>query len=116
MSTADDSTEEVASAKVPLEHLLSQLLRSDWQVTFEPTRNEWGGLTTALVVFTKADIDPRTVSEDMAALKSGEPPSTPIETRIDLFDSQSLYKAIKRIHSIFVRRKDSDGEITEGGE
>lgn len=102
MNTESDST-GAENAEPKLEELLSGLLRAKWEISIRLAPNEWGGLTQAVLIFSRLGVEERTVPEDMEALKSGQNPSTPIETTIELIDPASLYKAVKRIHTLFVR-------------
>lgn len=45
---------------------------------------------------------PRTVKEDFQALAQGLAPQAPIHWRFNPFEPDSIYKAVKRFHHLFV--------------
>lgn len=87
-----------------LARLLAELVRAGWQLHFRVIPNDWMAVSQAEVYFERAwDTEPpRTVLEDMQALRQGLAPQTPIHWKIDPFDALSIHKAVKRFHHLFV--------------
>ncbi len=98
----DDGKPEVEHEE--LEQLLAELVRKGWQLTFKVIPNDWMAVSEAEILFERMwDTEPaRTVQEDVAALKAGLAPQAPVHWRFDPFESDSIYKAVKRFHHLFV--------------
>ena len=87
-----------------LARLLAELVRAGWQLTIQIVPNEWHAITQGEVFFERAwNADPpRTLKEDMDAVKQGLAPQAPVHWKFDPLDPQSIYKAVKRFHHLFV--------------
>ena len=108
-SIAAEDGKEVESQNAELARLLAELVRAGWRVQFSVVPNEWMALSQAEIVFERAwnDEPPRTVQEDLEALKKGRAPQAPIHWKFDPFDPFSICNAVKRFHHLFVENAKS---------
>lgn len=100
----DDGEFEAEREELAL--LLAELVRKGWQLTFHVIPNDWMAVSHAEVVFERVwDTEPpRTPTEDFQALAHGLAPQAPVHSGIDPFEPNSIYKAVKRFHHLFVGR------------
>jgi hypothetical protein len=99
---ADDGNRDEESGE--LARLLAELVRAGWELHIRVIPNEWKAISEAEIFFERAwsSDPPRTVQEDMQALKQGLAPQAPIHWKFDPFEPESIYKAVKRFHHLFV--------------
>lgn len=90
-----------------LAQLLAEVVRHGWQLTFQVIPNDWMAVSEAEILFERLweTEPPRTVQEDMAALKAGLAPQAPVHWRFNPLEPDSIYKAVKRFHHLFVKMR-----------
>ncbi len=108
-SIAAEGGKDLEAQSAELARLLAELVRAGWRVQFSVVPNEWMALSQAEIVFERAwnDEPPRTVQEDLEALKKGRAPQAPIHWKFDPFDPFSICNAVKRFHHLFVENAKS---------
>ncbi len=104
VSTAAEGDKNLDPQSGELARLLAELVRAGWILTVQIVPNEWHAITQGEVFFERAwNADPpRTLKEDMDALKRGLSPQAPVHWKFDPFDPNSIYHAVKRFHRLFV--------------
>jgi hypothetical protein len=87
-----------------LDVLLAELVRKGWQLTFRVIPNDWNAVAEAEILFERMweTEPPRTLQEDMEALKQGLAPQAAVHWRFNPFEPHTIYKAVKRFHHLFV--------------
>jgi hypothetical protein len=87
-----------------LARLLSELVRAGWNVHIQLIPNDWMAVSHAEILFERAwELDsPRTLHEDMQAVKHGFAPQANVHWRFDPFAPRSFEKAVQRFHQLFV--------------
>ncbi len=104
VSTVADGDQNLDPPSGELVRLLAELIRAGWQLHFEVIPNGWRALSQAEIIFEPIwnSDPPRTLQEEFEALKHGLPPEVSVHWKFDPFDPQSIYKAVKRFHHLFV--------------
>jgi len=87
-----------------LARLLTELVRAGWYLHLQWIPNDWMAVSQAEILFERAwNLDPpRTIQEEMQALKQGLAPQATVHWRLDPFDPHSIHKAVKCFHRFFV--------------
>jgi hypothetical protein len=104
VSTAAGDADKSGAGPEELDALLAELVRKGWQLTFRVIPNEYNAVAEAEILFERMwDTEPpRTVQEDMEALKQGLPPQATLHWRFNPFEPHAIYNAVKRFHHLFV--------------
>ncbi len=108
VSTDDARDEEKPEAESEeLGRLLAEIVRKGWQLTIRVIPNDWMAVAEAEIVFERLwdNEPPRTAQEDFQALAHGLAPQAPIHWRFNPFEPDSIYKAVKRFHHLFVEQR-----------